>query len=63
MVLECDGLTGEIKTGGATLKDQIRKVMNREMLFDISAEAVGAVIPGGGIAIKLAKAVVDMQKE
>ena len=63
VVIECDGLTGEIRTGGATFQDQFRKVMNREVLFDISAEAVGAVIPGGGIAIRLAKAVVDRNRD
>ena len=30
--------------------------------FDISADAVGMLVPGDGIAVKLVKAVVDSRK-
>lgn len=62
VIVECDGLTGEVKQGGRTLKDQFKSFLKPELLFDISAEAVGMVIPGGSIAMKLAKAAVEMKK-
>jgi hypothetical protein len=61
-VVECDGLSGELKLGGPTIKDHLRSILNRDMLFDISAEAVGMVVPGGGIAVKLTKAAMDLKK-
>jgi hypothetical protein len=61
-VLECDGLTGEVRAGGPSLKDHLRTMLNRDMLFDLSAEAVGLMVPGGGIVVKLTKAAMDLKK-
>jgi hypothetical protein len=47
-VIEFNALTGEIKG-----------VVTRDLLFDITADAVGMLVPGGSIAVKLVKAVVD----
>lgn len=62
VVIEFDGLTGDTRTGGKTLKQHIQSVMTRDFLFDVSADAVGMVVPGGSIAVRLMKAVVDRQK-
>lgn len=59
--LECDGLTGDLKQGGRTLKDQMKKLLNRDLLFDLSADVAGTFIPGGSIVVKLAKAAVDFR--
>lgn len=59
--LECDGLTGDLKQGGKTLKDQMKRLLNRDLLFDLSADVAGTFIPGGSIAVKLAKAAVDFR--
>lgn len=51
-VVEFDGLTGEVRKDGKAVRVEIEKVMTRELLFDVGAEAVSLFIPGGGIAIK-----------
>ncbi|MDR7417655.1 MAG: hypothetical protein QN178_01950 [Armatimonadota bacterium] len=57
--IEVDGLTGEFKPMGKAFGPQLRKVLNREVLFDVGAETLGLVVPGGGIVVKLTKAVID----
>jgi hypothetical protein len=59
VVVEYDGLTGETRSGGRTLRDQIKGMVTRDLLFDVTADAVGMIVPGGSIAVKLVKAVVD----
>ena len=61
-VLELDALTGDARSGGKKLSDQIKGIVTRDLIFDISADAVGMIVPGGGIAVKLVKAVVDRGK-
>lgn len=61
--LECDGLTGDLKQGGRTLKDQMKRLLNRDLLFDLSADVAGTFIPGGSIVVKLAKAAVDFRNK
>lgn len=61
-VVEFDALTGEMRTGGRKLSDQIKGLVTRDLLFDVTADAVGMLVPGGGIAVKLVKAVVDRGK-
>lgn len=61
-IVEFDPLTGEIKTGGKTLANQIKGMVTRDLLFDVTADAVGMIVPGGSIAVKLVKAVVDRGK-
>ncbi len=36
--------------------------MNREVLFDLGAEAMNLVVPGGAIAVKLTKAVMERRQ-
>jgi hypothetical protein len=62
VILEFDGLTGEVHTGGTKLGDQIKGMLTRDLIFDVTADAVGMVVPGGSIAVKLVKAVVDRGK-
>ena len=52
-VIEIDGLTGDVVESGEWFRDKIDKVMTREMLFDIGTEFASAVVPAGGIAVKL----------
>ena len=58
-VVEFDGLTGEMRHGGKALRQQLSHVFTREVLFDVGADMVGMLIPGGSVAIKVAKAVAD----
>jgi hypothetical protein len=62
VVVEYDALTNETRTGGKTLGDQIKGMLTRDLLFDVTADAVGMIVPGGSIAVKLVKAVVDRGK-
>ena len=37
---------------GRWFKDKVNEILTREMLVDIGAEMAGAVVPGGGAAVK-----------
>jgi hypothetical protein len=54
-VLEYDGLTGEMNVGGVTFQQYVGKYMDAEFLFDVGVETVNLFVPGGGLALKLAK--------
>ena len=62
VVIEFDPLTGEMHTGGKRWSDQIKSMVTRDLIFDITADAFGTLVPGGSIAVKLVKAVVDRKK-
>lgn len=59
VIVEFDAINGEMHAGGKRLSDQIRHVLTRDVLFDVTADAIGMIVPGGNIAVKLVKAVVD----
>jgi len=61
-VVEIDSVTGGTKQGKA-LVGTIKQMLSRDVLFDIGADTVGLVVPGGGIAVKLAKAAIDTQRQ
>ena len=61
-VIEFDPLTGEMHTGGKRWSDQIKGLVTRDLIFDITADTFGVIVPGGSIAVKLVKAVVDRKK-
>jgi len=62
-VIEFDALTGDVRSGGKKWSDQIKGILTRDLFFDVTADAVGMIVPGGGIAVKLVKAVVDRSKK
>ncbi|HET7031378.1 MAG TPA: hypothetical protein VFI34_12765 [Candidatus Limnocylindrales bacterium] len=57
-VVELDGVTGAVRTGGALLP-QLGRVITRDALFDIGADTIGLLVPGGSIAVKVARAALD----
>lgn len=61
-VLEVDAITGEAKSGKLMLT-QMKGMLNRDLLFDIGADTVGIFVPGGSIAVKLAKAAIDTKSK
>jgi len=61
-IVEIDSVTGQIRAGTA-LMGQIKGMVNRDLLFDIGADTVGLIVPGGSIAVKLAKAAMDSNKK
>jgi hypothetical protein len=63
VIVEFDALLGDIQSGGRKWSDEIKGILTRDLFFDVTADAVGMLVPGGGIAIKLVKAVVDRNKK
>lgn len=61
-VLELDAVSGETSTGSRAFQHQMRRIFNREVLFDLGAETVNLIVPGGAIALKIGKAVADQQR-
>ena len=62
VVVEFDALVGEMRSGGKKWSDQIKGIITRDLFFDVTADAVGMLVPGGSIAVKLVRAVVDRKK-
>ncbi len=62
-ILEFDGVTEEMRTGNRTFQEYMGKILDTQFLFDIGADAAGMVIPGGTIAVKLAKRYIDSRKK
>ena len=57
-VVEVDALTGETRTA-TSLKLQINRHISRDAMFDIGADTIGLIVPGGSIALKLARVALD----
>ena len=60
-VAEFDGVTGEMRNAKALLQ-KISIPISRDALFDIGADTLGMIVPGGNIAVKLAKVAMDRRK-
>jgi hypothetical protein len=57
-VVELDAISGEMRPGQA-LTARVSKMVSRDALFDIGADTVGLLVPGGSIAVKVAKMAID----
>ena len=57
-VVEIDAVTGVFRQGGSFLP-HLGRVITREALFDIGADTIGLLVPGGSIAVKVARAALD----
>lgn len=57
-VIEIDSITGQTQTGKGMMT-QMKGMLTRDVLFDVGADTVGLFVPGGSIAVKLAKAAID----
>jgi len=62
IVIEFDGLTGDITDNGKKLGNLVKGMVTRDLLFDVTADALGIIVPGGSIAVKLVKAAIDKGK-
>lgn len=62
-VLEFDGVTGVLQTDGKTFQQYVGKIMDPEFLFDVSVDTIDLLVPGGGIAMKLARKGYDAAKK
>ncbi len=61
-VVEIDGLTGQMRPGQA-LMPKLQRMVNRDTLFDIGADTAGLLVPGGSIAVKVARLAIDQRKK
>jgi hypothetical protein len=57
-VVELDAVTGEMRNSQA-LMARLSRSVTRDSLFDIGADTVGLLVPGGSIAVKVAKMAID----
>lgn len=57
-VVEVDGLTGATRAA-TSLRLQIDRHISRDAVFDIGADTIGMIVPGGNIALKLARVALD----
>ena len=62
-IVEVDGLTGAVTTGSRVFSEYMGKVLDPNFLFDVGADAAGLLIPGGSIAVKVAKKYIDSKKK
>ncbi len=53
--IELDGSTLEYKGGGKPLKQKMAEFIAEDDLFDIGTGVVDLLVPGGGVALKIAK--------
>jgi hypothetical protein len=57
-VVELDALTG-VARNATSLRTQLSRAVSRDALFDIGADTVGLLVPGGSIAVKVARIAID----
>lgn len=57
-VVELDAVTGQMRQGQA-LMARMSRMVNRDTMFDIGADTVGLLVPGGSIAVKVARLAID----
>jgi len=58
-VVEYDALTGKLEPGGKTFQQYLGKFLDPNFLFDVGADTASMLVPGGGIAVKLARKGID----
>ena len=61
-VVELDAVTGQLRNSQA-LMARLSRTVTRDSLFDIGADTVGLLVPGGSIAVKVAKMAIDHQQQ
>jgi hypothetical protein len=57
-----DGVTGELKAEPSAAGAALGRLLQPETLFDLGAETINLVVPGGAIALKLARVITDKRK-
>lgn len=57
--MELDAVTGDLRNTTRQVGWVQASRLDREMLFDVGAEAAGMLVPGGGIALKVGRMVVQ----
>jgi hypothetical protein len=60
--LTIDAVTGEAVTQPSAAMAAVSKLMKPETLFDLGAETINVIVPGGAIALKVVKALSEKRK-
>jgi hypothetical protein len=55
VVQEYDPILNTFRTEGGQIKKHFRKVLSNDTLFDIGADAIGTVVPGANLVVKLGR--------
>ena len=58
-VVEVDALSGETRITSSLQVSQLTRMISRDAVFDIGADTIGLIVPGGSIAVKLARVAID----
>jgi hypothetical protein len=61
-VVEIDAVSGQMRPGQPLLP-KLQRMVSRDALFDIGADTVGLLVPGGGIAVKVARLAIDKNQK
>ncbi len=61
-IVEYDAMTGELRTDGKTFQQYMGKLLDPEFLFDVGVETIDLLVPGGGLAVKLARKGLDVAR-
>lgn len=62
-VVEVDGLTSQVEFSQKSFQHFVGKVLDYDFLFDVGSDAAGMFLPGGSIAVKLAKKYIDVKRK
>jgi hypothetical protein len=62
-IVEIDAVTGKVQSGSRLFREYLGKVFDEDFLFNLGADAVGLLFPGGSIVVKAAKKYVDIRKD
>jgi hypothetical protein len=62
-IVEIDAVTGAVRSGSRVFREYFGKVLDQDFLFDLGADAMGLLIPGGSIVVKAAKKYIDIRKD
>lgn len=62
-VVEIDGVSGLIRQANALLPQLKGMMSNKDAWFDIGADTVGMIVPGGNIAVKVARVAFDRSRQ
>lgn len=57
-----DAITGELQSRPSAAMAAVGKLLKPETLFDLGAETLNVIVPGGAIVLKVAKAFADKRK-
>lgn len=61
-VVELDAVSGQIRPAEALLP-RLSRMVTRDSMFDIGADTVGLLVPGGSVAVKVAKLAIEARNQ